>query len=57
VKPEGKRQLERPRHRWEGTIKMYFQRVGWGINWIELAQNNDKVAGAHVNVVMKLWVP
>jgi len=30
VKPEGKRQLGRPRHRWEGNIKMNFQKVGWG---------------------------
>jgi hypothetical protein len=30
VKPEGKRQLERPRHRWEANIKMDLQEVGWG---------------------------
>jgi hypothetical protein len=29
-KPEGKRPLERPRHRWEGNIKMDLQEVGWG---------------------------
>jgi hypothetical protein len=30
-KPEGKRQLERPRRRWEDNIKMDLQRVGmWG---------------------------
>jgi len=29
-KPEGKRQLERPRLRWEDNIKMNLQEVGWG---------------------------
>ena len=28
-KPEGKRPLGRPRHRWEDNIKMYLQNVGW----------------------------
>jgi hypothetical protein len=27
-KPEGKRQLGRPRHRWEDNIKMYIQEIG-----------------------------
>ena len=29
-KPEGKRSLGRPRHRWEDTIKMDLQEVRWG---------------------------
>jgi hypothetical protein len=29
-KPEGKRQLERPRRRWEDNIKMDLREVGWG---------------------------
>ena len=29
-KPVGKRPLGRPRHRWEDTIKMDLQEVGWG---------------------------
>jgi len=29
-KPEGKRPLERPRHRWEDNIKMDLQEVGTG---------------------------
>jgi hypothetical protein len=29
-KPEGKRPLGRPRHRWE-NIKMDLQEVGWGL--------------------------
>jgi hypothetical protein len=28
-KPEGKRPLERPRHKWEYNIKMYLQELGW----------------------------
>jgi hypothetical protein len=29
-KPEGKRSLGRPRHRWEDNIKMDLQEVGCG---------------------------
>jgi len=29
-KTEGKRQLGRPRHRWEYNIKTDLQEVGWG---------------------------
>jgi len=37
-KPEGKRPLRRPRHRWEDNIKMDLQEVGCGgMDWIELA--------------------
>jgi hypothetical protein len=37
-KPEGKRQLGRPRHRWEDNIKMDHQKVVCGgMDWIELA--------------------
>jgi hypothetical protein len=42
-KPEGKRPLKRPRHRWEDNIKMELQEVGWGgMDWIELAQDRDR---------------
>ena len=41
-KPEGKRQLGRPRHRWKDNIKMDLQEVGCGgMDWIELAQDGD----------------
>jgi hypothetical protein len=30
-KPEGKRPLERPRHRWEDGIKMDLMEIGWGL--------------------------
>jgi hypothetical protein len=29
-RPEGRRPLGRPRHRWEDNIKMDLQEVGWG---------------------------
>jgi hypothetical protein len=56
-KPEGKRPLGRPRHRWEDNIKMDLQegRCG-GIDWIELAQDRDRWR-ALVNAVMNLRVP
>jgi len=51
-KPEGKRPLGRPRHRWEDNIKVDFQEVGCGgMDWIELAQDRGRWR-ACVNVVM-----
>jgi hypothetical protein len=42
-KPEGKRPLGRPGHRWEDNIKMDFQEVGCGgMDWIELALDRDR---------------
>jgi hypothetical protein len=36
-KPERRRQLGRPRRRWEHNIKMDLRDVGWGdIDWIDL---------------------
>jgi hypothetical protein len=56
-KPEGRRPLARPRHRWEDNIKMDLQEVGWGgVDWIDLAQDRDRW-WAVVYTVMNLWVP
>jgi hypothetical protein len=56
-KPEGKRPLGRPRHRWEDNIKMDLQEVGCGVKeWIKLAQDRDRWR-ALVNAVMNLLVP
>jgi len=33
-KPEGRRPLGRPKHRWEDDIKMDLQEVGWGMDWM-----------------------
>jgi len=55
-KPEGKRPLGRPRHRWEDNIKMDLQEVGWGcMNWIDLAQDRDKWRTL-VNAVMNIRI-
>jgi len=57
VKPEGKRPLARPRHRWEGNIKMDLQEVGCeGRDCIELVQERDRWR-ALVNAVMNILVP
>ena len=56
-KPEDKRPLGRPRHRWEDNIKMDLQEVGGSCgDWMELAQDRDGWR-ALVNTVMNLWVP
>jgi hypothetical protein len=42
-KPEGKRPLGRPRHRWEDNIKMNIQEVGCEVmDCIELVQVRDR---------------
>jgi len=56
-KPDGKRPLGRPRHRWEDDVKIYLQEVGCGVvDWITLAQDRDSWQ-ALVNAVMNLRVP
>jgi len=56
-KPEGKRPLGRPRHRWEDNNKMDLQGVGRGCgDWMELAQDRDRWR-ALVSTVMNLRVP
>jgi len=56
-KPEGKRQLGRPRCKWEDNIKLDLLEVGClRMEWIDLAQDKDRWR-ALVNAVMNLWVP
>jgi hypothetical protein len=56
-KPEGKRPLGRPRHRWVHNIKMDLLEIGWGsVDWIGLAEDRDKWR-ALLNAVMNLRVP
>jgi hypothetical protein len=55
-RPEGKRPLGRPRRRWEDNIKMDLQQVGWGMDWIDMAQDRDRWR-AVVSAVMNLRVP
>jgi hypothetical protein len=55
-KPEGKRPLGRPRHRWEDGIRMDLREIGWGsVEWMQLAQDRDQWQ-ALVNTVMNLRV-
>ncbi|KAJ4450028.1 hypothetical protein ANN_01435 [Periplaneta americana] len=53
-RPEGKRPLGRPRHRWEDNIKMDLREVGYG--WINLAQDRDRWQ-AYARAAMNLRVP
>jgi hypothetical protein len=56
-KPEGKRSLRRPRHRWVDNIRMDLGEVGWGdVDWIGLAKDRNRWR-AVVNSVMNLRVP
>ena len=56
-RPEGKRPLGRPRHRWEDNIKMDFEEVGRGCgDWMELAQDRDRWR-ALVSTVMNFGIP
>jgi hypothetical protein len=54
-KPEGKRPLGRPRHRWEDGIRMDLREI-WGcVDWIRLSQDRDRWR-AVVSAVMNLRV-
>ena len=56
-KPESKRPLGRPRHRWEDNIKMDLREVGCDVrDWIDLAEDMDQWL-AYVRAVMNLRVP
>jgi hypothetical protein len=56
-KPEGKRPLGRPRHRWDDNINMDLQEVRCGgMDWFDLAHDRDRWR-AHVNAVMNLRAP
>ena len=56
-KPEGRRPLGRPKHRWVDNIRMDLQEVGCGyMDWIGLAQDRDRWRTL-VSAVMNLRVP
>jgi hypothetical protein len=56
-RPEGKRQLGRPKRRWEDNIKMDLGGIGInGANWIQLAQDRVRWR-AFVDTVINLRVP
>jgi hypothetical protein len=53
-KPERKRPLRRPRHRWLDNIKIDLRDIGWdGRDWIDLGRDRDQWR-ALVNTVMNL---
>jgi hypothetical protein len=56
-RPERRRPLGRPRHRWEDNIKIDLWEIGFGdVDWIHGAQDRDRWR-ALVNTLMNLWVP
>ena len=56
-RPEGRRPLGRPRHRWEDNFRMDLREVGCGcVDWMELAQDRDRWR-ALVSAVINLRVP
>jgi hypothetical protein len=54
-KPEGKRQLRIPRHRWEDNMKMDLQEVGCGGYGLDRPRSDRDKWWALVNTVMKRW--
>jgi hypothetical protein len=42
-RPEGGRQVGRPKHRWEDNIKMDLKEVGWGgMGWSAAGEVRDR---------------
>ena len=52
-KLEGKRLLGKARRRWEDNIKMDLQKIGWGMDWVDLAQDRDRW-WALINAVLNI---
>jgi hypothetical protein len=56
-KPEGKRPLGRPRHRWVDNIRMDLVEVGWvEVDWIGLDKDRNSWR-ALVDSVLNFLVP
>jgi hypothetical protein len=56
-KPEGKKPLGTPRHRWKDNIEMDHQEVGCGgMDWVDLAQDRNRWQAVG-NAVINLQVP
>jgi hypothetical protein len=53
-RPEVKRTLKRPRHKWENNIKITIKEIVWiGLVWTRIAISGQ----FHVNTSMNLQVP
>jgi hypothetical protein len=56
-KPEGKRPLGEPRHRWVNNIRINLRETGWeGLDWVHLTQDRDQWK-VPLSIVMNLHVP
>jgi hypothetical protein len=55
-KPERKRPLGGPRHRWVDNIKIDIREIGWdGVDWINLAQDRTSEYGNESSGSIKFW--
>jgi hypothetical protein len=55
-KPEGKRPLGRPTHRWDDNIKMDLRDIGWGgMDWIDLARDRVQWRALVNTGFIKCW--
>jgi hypothetical protein len=56
-KPEGKRPLGGPKHRWVDNIKMDVREIRWdAVDWIDMAQDMNQWR-ALVNTILNLRFP
>ena len=56
-KSEERRQLGKPRHKWQDSIKINLREVRWGVmDWIDLAQDRERWLLV-LNAIMNLRIP
>jgi hypothetical protein len=56
-KPEGRKPLRKPRHRWKCYIKLGLKKTECeAVDWLHVSQDRDQWR-AVVNMAMNLWVP
>jgi hypothetical protein len=60
-KHDGKKPLERPRHRWENNIKLDLKEFDWEVvDWIDVVHDKDKqpaVVSMVMNKLVLMGVP
>jgi hypothetical protein len=57
VKPERKRRIGKPRHRWKNNNEIDLKEIAHeDVNWIHISQNRDRFLAA-LNTEMKLRGP